>query len=156
MLDAQQHYQKQYRYCLDRAAANYRKVAADLSGAEQAGRLSAPEQDMLLRARFAVADCEFLLGHYAQAAPLYDALARQYAARVEGLIALKQVWRCHSLQGQLDQARATLVLFSKAWTELPDAAFQGRAEGESRLEFKRWLDWAVEQLSKASAAAPQN
>lgn len=146
--EAQQLYRQEYRMHLQKAAANYRK-AADLAGGEKEGRLNPTEAMILLRSRFAVADCEFSLDHYDKAAPLYDALARQHADRVEGLIALKQLWRCHGLAGRIDQARATLVLLSKALTDLPETAFRGRPEAESRLEFKRWLDWAVDQLPKA-------
>src|SRR5262249_30282614 len=115
---AQQHYQQQYRDCLERAADQYRKVVAELASVESEGKLPPNDQAMLLQARFAVADCESSLGHFAKAAPLYDELARRYTGRVEGLIALKQLWRCHSMDGRIDHARTTLVLFSKALTEL--------------------------------------
>jgi tetratricopeptide (TPR) repeat protein len=154
---AQQHYQGKYRLHLEQAAANYRKVVANLAGREGEGRLTPAEASMLLRSRFAVADCESSLGHLDKAAPLYDALARQYAGHVEALIALKQLERCYSMQGRIDQARATLVLFSKALSELPDAAFQGRPEQESRLEFRKWLDRNTDLLNQlAPAAAPQS
>jgi tetratricopeptide (TPR) repeat protein len=155
--EAHQHYQRQYRLHLEQAAANYRKVAANLAGRETSGRLSPSEATMLLRSRFAVADCESSLGHLDKAAPLYDALARQCAGRVEGLIALKQLERCYSMDGRIDQARGTLVLFSKTLAELPDAAFQGRPEQESRLEFKKWLDRATDLLNQfAPPGAPQS
>lgn len=130
------HHRAERQKFLEMAAGHHQKLVDDLES-QQFKQPLTPEQEAILgQVRFAVADCRFDLGQYAQALFLYNVLAKRYENTVEGLIALKHVWQCHGVLFQPEQARATLDRIRAA---LPRTTFDGAGENRSRPWWENWL-----------------
>ncbi len=139
---------------LEQAAAHYQKVVDDLEARQQAATWKASDAALLANALFARADCRFnlgtYLGRYDEAIALYDDLAKRYVHQVEGLIAVKELWRCYFVSEPPDRekAEATLKRARQHLEPMEDSAFQGLPESQSRAAWQRWIQEAEEQLSK--------
>jgi Tfp pilus assembly protein PilF len=133
------HYRKQQLRFLDMAATNYLKLADDLA-ARQAERPLAPDEERALRtAAFGVADCRFEEGQFDDALRQYEILTGRYRNQVDGLIALRNVWRCYGVKLQGEKARATLERIRAALREMPPGAFDAEPEVRTRRWWDEWL-----------------
>jgi tetratricopeptide (TPR) repeat protein len=150
-MDTRPFYQRQSKYALEKAGANFQKVIDDLEILRAAGPLTDADADLLLRASFALAECRFKQGLYEEAVRLYTDLAGRYQQRVEGLVALQHLWLCQILpyQPPLAKARETMQRAHAVLDGLDDSAFRGRPEAQSRDAWERWLKAAEEQLRQA-------
>ncbi len=151
--DAQLHYRNQYRLWLEKAAANYQKLEDDLLAREAAGPLSPAEAMQLRDASFSVAECRFDLGTngYEEAIRLYEALAKRYEKRVEGLNALVQITRCYWIKNDTERARDTLLRIRTALAEIDDATLQNSPGAWTR---KRWEEWLQEATRLTETSRP--
>jgi tetratricopeptide (TPR) repeat protein len=151
--DMRPRYRRQSALYLEQAAAHLLKLVEDLQARQAAAPLAEHDAALLRQARFALADCNFQLGLYTNAIPIYISLANQCEQPVDGLVALKQLYLCYLTsmspekpQENLDLALKTLERMRKLFDQLDSAAFQGRPETESQGYWERWLQWAEGQL----------
>jgi tetratricopeptide (TPR) repeat protein len=159
-VDTQPHYHRQYVLWLETAAANYQKLKDDLETRRASGAMTGPESKMLLQALFELAECRFDRGQYAEAIRLYEDLASRYQGQVEGLIALKQLFRCELVaipldKAQLDKALGTLQRSRLFLETLGDSAFANRPETESRAAWETWIKQSETQLKKLGLTSPE-
>jgi tetratricopeptide (TPR) repeat protein len=150
-LDTQPHYRRQYVLWLETAAANYQKLFDDLEARRSVGLLTAVEAKMLQHALFELAECRFDRGQYDEAVRLYENIASRYQNQVEGLIALRQVYRCHLImtdKTQLEKAFATLQRARIFLDGLGDGAFEASPQTETRQAWELWIRQAEQQLKK--------
>jgi tetratricopeptide (TPR) repeat protein len=138
---------------LEHAAAHFQKLVDDLQARQAAAPLQENDALLLRQARFALAECRFDLGLYTDAIPVYISLANQCEHEVEGLSALKQLYRCYLAsmspdkpQENLDLAARTLETMRALLAQLDSAAFQGRPVEESRAVLEGWLKSQEQQL----------
>ncbi|HEV3083495.1 MAG TPA: tetratricopeptide repeat protein [Gemmataceae bacterium] len=151
--DGSRYQKQQYHGWLEKAAANYQKLADDLETRRVQARLSADENAILAQALFGVANCRFDLGDYDRAIRLYDSLANRYQHQVEGLIAARRLFWCYL--GNFDQdpqhykAQASLERVQVLLNSLDDKAWVGRSDlVEGRPAWEKWLKENQEQLNK--------
>jgi tetratricopeptide (TPR) repeat protein len=143
--DAQLHYRDQRRVWMQMAAAHYTKLADDLSALRASRTLNPTEEGSLRQAGFALAECRFEAGDYQGAIRLYEDLVTRYPHRVEALTALKQITRCYWVQRDPNNAAETIKRIQTMLKDLPDSAFSGDADGQTRQEWEEWLEWASKQ-----------
>lgn len=149
--ETREHMRAQRLKYLEMARDQYQKLVADLDALTATRPLSGDEENIVRLARFAVADCQFDLGHYAQSLEIYTDLSRRYQNQVEGLIALRHVWQCHGMLSQTDQVRATL---ERIRATIPSTQFDATAENRTRAY---WENWVGEQTrSRDVMRAPIN
>jgi Tfp pilus assembly protein PilF len=135
----QAHYRTQQLRFLDMAAANSQKLADDLT-ARLAERPLTPEEDRVLReASFSLADCRFQEGQFDDSLRQYEILAARYRNQVDGLIALRNVWRCYGVKLQAEKARETLERIRTSLKEMPAPVFDGESEIRTRRYWDEWL-----------------
>src|SRR5262249_37067595 len=91
--EATSHYMTLHRKWLESAAGHFQKLADDLTARQRTGALDKDDSALLRRAAFAAAECRFELGQFDQAIQFYETLAEQYRLQVEGLMALRSLWR---------------------------------------------------------------
>jgi tetratricopeptide (TPR) repeat protein len=129
--ETREHFLKQYRLWLGKAAEQYELLGKALTADPRAATvLTQAEQVHVL---FSVADCRFNLGDYPQALRLYSDLAERYKGRQERLSALGGTARCFAAQRD----------FVKFHNRLKDiqVALQG-ADPQTRREWEQWLSVA--------------
>jgi hypothetical protein len=133
----------QSRQFMQAAEVNYAKLVDDLTGLEGTGKMTPQDEKIKQRAEFMVAQCKFDLDKYEDAARLYDLLADRYRYRVDGLAALKQLWRCDWLLRQPpEKIREVLQRIRTSLELMDDNLFKGQPEGLSRQDWLKWLDEA--------------
>jgi tetratricopeptide (TPR) repeat protein len=149
---------KQYRLWLEKAAANYQKLASDLEARRAKISLSGADSALLAQALFGVANCRLDLGAYDEAIRLYDNLANRYQHQTEGLIAARRLYWCYLADISSDplhqNARASLERVKLLFYSLDERAFVGRSDLESRSEFEKWLKDAQQQMDKMTPKGP--
>jgi tetratricopeptide (TPR) repeat protein len=143
--EAQLHYRDQRRLWMQKAEANYHKLADDLAATRGSGKLSSDDELILREAGFAVADCHFELGDYSGAARLYEDVVGRYADRVEALEALKQITRCYWVERDSKKAKETVERVRSTLKSLSDSGLDEASGHPSRKEWQEWLDWASKQ-----------
>jgi len=142
---------RHYRILLEKAAANYDKVKMDLDEAQRTGALlTQTEQTVLQQAAFALAQCRYYLGDYHEAVALYHRLANENMGKVEGLLALQQLWACYYAQPDRGQAAATLTRMRLFLEAVDDKLFANRPDSQSKKAFKTWIDKSEEETQKLS------
>jgi hypothetical protein len=125
------------------AEVNYAKLVDDLNGLEGTGKMTPEDEKIKQRAEFMVAQCKFDLEKYEDAARIYDVLADRYRYRVDGLAALKQLWRCAWLLRQPpEKIREVLQRIRTSLELMDDNLFKGQPEGLSRQDWLKWLEEA--------------
>jgi tetratricopeptide (TPR) repeat protein len=145
---------QKHRHYLDAAEAKFRKLTEDIQAKRAAGTpLTEFESDLLRLALFALADC--LLDHakYEDARQTYERLAADYQERIEGVEALKRLYYSYTVINPPDLVKAAdalrrLELLLKA---LPDSAFAGHLESESRQAYEKTLEGLKTELAKIKA-----
>lgn len=147
------HYRQQYSVLLQRAAANYQKLTDDLEARSATTPLTPAETAIYRQAMLARADCRFNLGQFDEAVRLYDQIATRCRRDVDGLLALRELWRCYAVQIQKDRnnvdlARATLERIRITLNSLDDSAFQDRPEAQRRAAWEKWLTDSEDLLKK--------
>ncbi len=133
---------QRHGYLLEAAAAKFDKLANDIQAKRAGGaRLSEFEADLLRKSLFALAECRFEHSQFVDARPLYERLAADYRERIEGLQALQQLYLSYlvSTPPDKDKAAEWLREYERVLADLPDSAFAGRLEHESRPAFENWL-----------------
>ena len=145
---------QKHRYDLGSAEAKFQKLTEDIQAKRAGGTpLTDVEVDLLRRALFDLADC--LLEHtkYQEARQIYERLAADYQERIEGVEALKRLYYSYTVTNPPDSMKAAealnrLELLLKA---LPDSAFAGRLESESRGAYEKWHEEQKKELEKLNA-----
>ncbi len=133
----------QSRQFMQAAEVNYAKLVDDLNGLEGNGKMTPEDEKIKQRAEFMVAQCKFDLEKYEDAARLYDQLADRYRYRIDGLTALKQLWRCDWLLRQPPEKIREVLQRIRTSLELMDEnLFKGQPEGLSRQDWLKWLEEA--------------
>jgi hypothetical protein len=130
---------------MQKAEANYHKLADDLAAMRSSQKLSTEDELILRDAGFAVADCHFELGDYSGAARLYEDVVGRYPDRVEALEALKQITRCYWVERDSKKAAETVQRVKSTLKSLSDAGLDEASGHPSRKEWQEWLDWAGKQ-----------
>jgi hypothetical protein len=143
--EAQLHYRDQRRLWMQKAEANYHKLADDLAAMRGGGKLSSLDELILRDASFAVAECHFELGDYSGAARLYEDIVGRYPERVEALEALKQITRCYWVERDSKKAIQTVERVKSALKSISDQNLDEASGHPSRKEWQEWLDWASKQ-----------
>ncbi|HKB39945.1 MAG TPA: tetratricopeptide repeat protein, partial [Gemmataceae bacterium] len=129
---ARQHYEKQQRDWLMRAAEQYALLVKALSGSAVT-TLSEQEQ---VQALFNVAECRFNLGEYDVALGLYDGLAERFKGRAEQLNALGGSVRCYAAQGKANKLQKSLQEIRIVLKDMDE---------ETRHRWEEWLKLASRQ-----------
>jgi tetratricopeptide (TPR) repeat protein len=136
----------QFRQYMQAAEVNYAKLVDDLNGLEGTGKATPEDEQIKQRAEFMFAQCKFDLEKYDDAAHFYDLLADRYRYRLDGLTALKQLWRCYWLLRQPpEKTREILQRIRSSLELMDDNLFKGQPEGNTRQD---WLKWLEEQEKK--------
>lgn len=156
--DARLRGRDQYRFWLNRAAANYQKLKEDLTSRRADGSLPASQQAVLREAEFAEVECQFELGQYENVLRRCEELAERYRERADCMVAYKQMLRCYWTLSQAEKeperrnelaehARAVLRRARAALRALKDEAFppETASETHDRTWWDRWLDWASKE-----------
>ena len=138
--DTRAHFQKEYRRWLEKALTTYLEVEKLASMPENQSQLSQSER---LAIPFAIADCRFNLGKYAEALAGYSLLAKQHSGTREGLHAMGGVVRCHSGLSQFDQVKAGLDELSVAIRSVDEP---------TRKEWESWIRLASRPLAANGAS----
>jgi tetratricopeptide (TPR) repeat protein len=123
------------RRSLNRAAEEFAKLEEWVENPELASLLTIKQR---VEVPFIVAECNFYLGNYEQALNKYDALAKKWGNRPEGLWALGETVRCHGSMGEYDKLRQRVEEIHKI---LPTVI------GFSEADRQYWRDWLA-QVSK--------
>ncbi len=137
---------RQYEQLLGKAAEQFKIVVQEFEARQKSGQQTEAEATLLRQARFAWGECLFDLRKYNEAIARYDDLAKEYRRQVEGVVALKHLWRCYVMTNQVDNASATLKGAKELLESLEDAAFQDRPEHETRAGFLRWIRESEDRL----------
>jgi tetratricopeptide (TPR) repeat protein len=143
--EARLHYSDQRRLWMQKAEANYHKLADDLAALRTGAKLSALDESILRDASFAVAECHFEMGDYSGAARLYEDIVGRYADGVEALEALKQITRCYWVQRDSKKASQTVERIKSTLKSISDQGLDEASGHPSRKEWQEWLDWASKQ-----------
>jgi tetratricopeptide (TPR) repeat protein len=125
--EARQHYEKQQRDWLERAAKQYALLGTALS----APKVLTPQEQV--QALFSIAECRFNLGEYDAARQLYDQLAERFKGRAEQLNALGGSVRCYAAQNQAEKLAQRLQEIRLVLKE---------ADEETRHRWEEWLKLA--------------
>jgi tetratricopeptide (TPR) repeat protein len=129
----------QYNLKLDMAVANFQKLFDDLRARQRTTRLSEEEAAVLRTVEFALPECLFERGKYDAALTLYEELAAQKQHKVEQLVVLQQICRCHWAMTQPGPAKETIGRIKATFQELDQAgAFRSSPGGQSTPEEKPW------------------
>jgi tetratricopeptide (TPR) repeat protein len=120
------HLQEKHRQYLQKAAEEYKELAAFLEKPESAGHLTPDER---LEVPFTAAQCYFDLGTYDDALRVYDRLLETNTDQHVTLQALGGAARCHLFMRQQDKAQQRL-----------DEIRKGLA-GLKKSEQKEWEEW---------------
>ena len=125
---------------LTRAAELFAKLVNDLDAVRTDA--SDPLQELFLKqARLYQADCLFELGSYSKAVAIYETGAFIYRNEPTALSAYVQIINCRLALGQLEEARAALCRAQYLLKIMPDRVFAGDYVGQSREEWRRFLEW---------------
>ncbi|HMC67229.1 MAG TPA: tetratricopeptide repeat protein, partial [Gemmataceae bacterium] len=144
----QSHYLALRRKWLEVAAVNFQKLADELAARQVKEPLSKDEEAMLRQAAFGAADCRFDLLQFEEAIRLYDALSERYRLRVEGLVALRNLWRCFWVKAPTAErdrstyeaaAQAAYAKIAATLKEMPNSAFDNSAADRTRQYWEDWL-----------------
>jgi tetratricopeptide (TPR) repeat protein len=141
---------------LEKAVANYQILINDLEARQHSGLpgFTEVDADLLGLARFRMAECLFNLRYYDQALLNYENLASLYQHQYEGLIACRELYRCHFVlmpapdRERIAKAHKALERARSIWNELEDAAFKDRPE--SREDWDIWIKRAEQELRNLS------
>jgi tetratricopeptide (TPR) repeat protein len=157
---AQAHYERQRQKWLGEAEDTYQKLKDDLN-ARAAGRaLTEPENKLLRRAAFAVADIDLEANHFSEALRLYLDLAEAHVHQMESLLACQGIRCCwnnliHSSPDRAHEAlprvQAVIRQVQAGMTAIPDAAFPMDAP---RAAWQDFFTRFLQHLEKV-AASPQ-
>jgi tetratricopeptide (TPR) repeat protein len=137
---------ERFRQWMTLARDNFQKLADGLAMQQAVGRLSAFEESLLVYASFAVPECRFDLGKYAEAFAGYQELAARYRGREEGLRALAGMFKCQVTNP--DQATATLQRLRQA---LDETDFSRSPGAWSRQQWESWLETVSKPLTPGPA-----
>lgn len=147
---------------LDESARTFRELADELGAHERARRLTDLEQVLLRRAQFGQAEDQMLMGEFAEALRLYQAVLARHRGQIEGLLACERIWE---LVGKMNQtpsqqeqvraaARAALKLAEEDLAKMPADSEHFRGQGVwSKDEWQRWASFVQSQLNAAAAPA---
>ncbi len=135
----EEHYQKQYRDWLEKAALAYEELTRTLGGRLAAGPLPADEESLYRQASFSAAECRFNRGEYQAAVALYMPLVARYHHRIEGLQARAGIIQCCFAQGQPDEARKALDGIRALLKEMDESAFKNAPGGWTKADWEKWL-----------------
>ncbi len=132
-------YQKAYSENLTKALEQYEAVERRLSVKQASGGLSADETVQLKHAQFWASDCYFFLRKYEEAINRFTALAQSYRQQPEEMIALSQLWQCHSYTSDAEKVTATLARMREAIDKVPETAWTGAAPTHQKSYWVKWL-----------------
>ncbi|MFL5329388.1 MAG: hypothetical protein ACJ8C4_10785 [Gemmataceae bacterium] len=119
----------QKKYLDNIAAAGEQFAAVEAALLPKQMSLNPVEAEMLRRSSFGKTEMIYFAGRYAEAAGLYEELARRYEGKVEGLKALKELWNCqYTCLNQKDKALDTMERLRTALDKIPDSEFHGQSE----------------------------
>jgi len=141
--DTRAHFQKEYRRWLEKALETYLEVEKLGQTPEGLSQLTAQDQ---LATPFAIADCRFNLGKYADALAGYTQLAKRNAGTREGLHAMGGVVRCHSALSQFDQVKSGLEELTLAIRSVDEP---------TRKEWEGWIRLASRPIPATGANRPR-
>jgi tetratricopeptide (TPR) repeat protein len=125
---------------LQRAAELFALLVRTFEARDE-GDMTDLERLFLKQSRLYQADCLFEMGRHAEAAALYETAAFVYRGEPVALSAYIQVINCRLSLGQLAEARTALRRAEYLLKIMPDRVFEGEYAGQSREEWKRFLDW---------------
>ena len=140
-----------HHYNLETAAVKFQKLTEDIQAKRAGGAaLTELEADLLRRALFDLADCLGELSKYEDSRQIYGRLAADYQERIDGVEALKRLYYSYTVINPPDRVSAADVLnrLELLFKALPDSAFAGRLESESRKAYENWLEERKEDLIK--------
>lgn len=132
-------YQRAYSENLSKALEQYETVERRLSLKQASGGLSADETVQFKHAQFWASDCYFFLRKYEEAVNRFSVLATTYRQQPEELIALSQLWQCHSYTSDAEKVTATLVKMREAVEKVPDVAWTNSAPTHQKSYWVKWL-----------------
>jgi tetratricopeptide (TPR) repeat protein len=131
-LDAHNHYLDENRRALTRAAEEFGKLEELLGDPEMCSLLTVKQR---VEVPFIVAECSYFLGQYEKALNKYEALAKKWPNRPEGLWALGETVRCYGSMGNYEKLRQRV---EEIRAVLPTVA------GLSDADKQFWNDWLAQ------------
>jgi TolA-binding protein len=142
---------QKHRYDLEGAEAKFSKLTEDIQAKRAGGAaLTEFETDLLRRALFDLADCFVDHGKYEAARQTYERLAADYQEQIDGVEALKRLFYSYTVTNPPDRVKAADALSRQELVlkALPDSAFAGRLESESRRAYEKGLERQKGELEK--------
>jgi tetratricopeptide (TPR) repeat protein len=103
--------------------------------------LSALDDVYLRHARLYQADCYFELGDYKQALVRYERAAWIYKGTTTALAAYVQIVNCYTFMGDVPEAAAALRRAQYLVETMPDDAFEGGLDIETRTDWRQYFEW---------------
>ncbi|MCZ6835894.1 MAG: tetratricopeptide repeat protein [Planctomycetota bacterium] len=98
------------------------------------------EQDLVRQGYLYQADGLFHLGDYEAAIEMYDFASRKYSLHHSSMYALVQIVNCHSVLGQIKQARTAHRRALVRLEQLPPETFEASDSLMGREAWERWLE----------------
>jgi TolA-binding protein len=132
---AHEHFLKENKRSLQRAAEEFGKLEELLKNAEMVSLLTLKQR---VAVPFIVAECSYFLGEYEKALLKYEALAKQWGKGPNALRALGETVRCYGALADFDKLRQRVEEIRALV-----AATEGLSEGDKQ-QWNAWLD----QVSK--------
>jgi tetratricopeptide (TPR) repeat protein len=130
--EGREHYKREHRRWLIKAAEEFENLARFLTTPESEGYLTKEER---IQVPFTVASCRFDLGQYGPALEIYAFLAEEHRGSVAALEALGGAVRCHAALGQNDLLQRRLGEIRSQLPLLSDEAVRG--------QWEQWLTLAA-------------
>ena len=142
--NARGEFRRQAHEMLDHAAAELRRLQADLRIEQAKGTLDLLGQAMLRNTYIEIAHTLFALGRYEEAIAAYTGSAGNYQERSDSLAAYVQIANCYDRLQKPTEALSTLAQAQLILNKLPDNAFPTANGAMTRQEWQRWITWAIQ------------
>lgn len=132
--ETRQHFQKEHRRWLQKAADEFAVLDRYLETPEGKDHLTAEQR---IQVPFIAAKCWFNLGQYDKSLEIYDRLIDRYPGKVEGLDALGGAVSCHAALGQIDKVKQRLLQIKNQLPQMPE---------DVRGPWEEWVKEAIKPL----------
>lgn len=142
--ETREHFAREHRRMLTKAAAEFTELARFLESPESAGHLTQEER---IQVPFIAAECRFDLGQYEEALAIYEHLADRHKGTEDALNALGGAVRCHAAMGQAGPLRQRLAEIRGQLTLLNDNV---------RTQWEEWLTVASKPIQPGNSSPQGN
>jgi len=117
-------------------------VYNDLDALEEAEHLDELGRHMLRSCSFEIAHTYFALDNFEKAITAYSAAANRFPTNPQIILAFIQMANCYVRLGKDIEARSMIAQANVVLDHLADDVFDDEQGSMTRIDWKRWIDWA--------------